>query len=410
MKLGLGLSLANRGGAGPSSPIPLAGLSLWLKPDSGLNSVDGIVTQWTDQSSSGNNFSQDIDYLVFVEADTINGYDAVLFDGGRLNGDSDIVTAKTIYAVVRTFFNFQVEAFAAILECTGGSLYSAVSDNEWGSYFNAGWSAVDTLSPNTSSIIATISNDGETFEYRRDGQSIFNGTNGGGFYSRSASYLGNDGGGGQPANVYLSELIVYDRVPTSTEIQQIEAYLNAKYAIYVPFSETGAFWQSCPAGGCNNVTTPSGWNVPADSIHTYTDNKMQFNSAGDEQTTFTHTYFFPYTADSTSPYNGNGWPGVQFQPRIGLPATPVFDGGSGSMCRITWNNMVIFEQIDGEITKNMGYYYNGNATSILQELYSGYIPYSYAQTPATIPDTYFMNFKIESVNSSLEFEIGFLWD
>jgi hypothetical protein len=211
-------------------------------------------------------------------------------------------------------------------------------------------------------------------------------------------------------NGKIAEIIMYNRAVTNTERQQVEEYLRVKYAIAVPFLETGAFWQRCAPAGCNNVTTPSGWNIEADSIHTFTNNKMQFNSAGDGATTFTHTYSFPYTADSTSPYNGNGWPAVQFQPRIGLPATPVFDGGAGSMCRITWNNMVIFEQIDGEITKNMGYYSNGNATSVLQSLYNGTIPYSYAQTPATIPDTYFMNFKIESLNSSLEFEIGFLWD
>jgi len=40
MKLGLGLSLANRGGAGGiSSPIPLSGLSLWLKADAGVSKL-----------------------------------------------------------------------------------------------------------------------------------------------------------------------------------------------------------------------------------------------------------------------------------------------------------------------------------------------------------------------------------
>jgi len=175
-----------------------------------------------------------------------------------------------------------------------------------------------------------------------------------------------------------------------------------------PYSETGAFWQRCAPAGCNNVTTPSGWNIEADSIHTFTNNKMQFNSAGDGATTFTHAYFFPYTADSTSPYNGNGWPSVQFQPRNSMPSPPVFDGGAGSMCRVTWNNMVIFEQIDGDVTINGSYYYNGTTNPQLWTFEP--LPYSYAQAPATIPDTYFMNFKIESVNSSLEFEIGFLWD
>jgi hypothetical protein len=208
----------------------------------------------------------------------------------------------------------------------------------------------------------------------------------------------------------VAEIIMYNRAVTSTERQQVEEYLGVKYAIAVTFSETGAFWQRCAPAGCNNVTTPSGWNIEADSIHTFTNNKMQFNSAGDEATTFTHTYFFPYTADSTSPYNGNGWPGVQFQPRNSMPSPPVFDGGEGSMCRITWNNMVIFEQIDGIVTTNSSYYYNSTNNPHLWDTAYEPIPYSYAQAPATIPDTYFMNFKIESVNSSLEFEIGFLWD
>lgn len=215
------------------SPEDISGLSLWLKPDvgGGLDSVDGIITEWTDQSSSSNNFLQDLDYPVYIEADTINGYDAALFDGGRLNGSSDIVTAKTIYAVVRTL-NFQPEAYAAILEATGGGLYSAIYDVEWGSYFTGERTSVNTLSPETSAIIATLSDDGETYEFRRDGSSVLSGSDGAGFYSRSASYLGNNSGGGQPANVYISEIIVYDNVPSPANIALLEGYLNTKYSIY----------------------------------------------------------------------------------------------------------------------------------------------------------------------------------
>jgi hypothetical protein len=230
-QLGLGLSLAKKGNTiAGAAAIPQDGLVLWLKPDVGLIAPSN-VTEWQDQSSSGNNFEQDVDNQVFVEYDIINGYPAVLFDSGRLLGSSNIAIAKTIYAVVRTF-NFQVESYSVILECTGGGLYSAVYDNEWGSYFSGERSSVNTLLPDTSAIIATISNDGETYEFRRDGQNVSSGTDGGGFYSRSQSYLGNDGGLGQAANVFLSEIIVYDRVPTAPEINQIEQYLNLKYDIY----------------------------------------------------------------------------------------------------------------------------------------------------------------------------------
>jgi len=214
------------------SPADITGLSLWLKPDAGLN-FNGAdqVTQWTDQSSVGNNFLQDLDYIAYREADIINGYDGVIFEGGRLNGGSDIVTGKTIYAVVRTL-GVQVESFAVILECTGGSLYSAIDDYYWGSYFDGAYFPTNSLATNTSTIIATLSDDGENYEFRRDGSSVLSDSNGGGFYSRSASYLGNNSTGEQPANVYILEIIVYNNVPSPANIALLEGYLNNKYEIY----------------------------------------------------------------------------------------------------------------------------------------------------------------------------------
>lgn len=214
----------------PFSPANITGLALWLKPDAGLNSTGGVVTQWTDQSGAGNNFSQDMDYLANVESGVINGYSAVLFEGGRLNGSSDIVTGKTIYAVVKAL-GTQPSQYAAILECTGGGLYSAILDNEWGSYFNTEIQSYNSLATNTPAIIATLSDDGEEYEFSKNGSSVLSGSNGQGFFSRSASYLGNDGSGTQPANVYISEIIVYDNVPSPANIALLETYLLTKYDI-----------------------------------------------------------------------------------------------------------------------------------------------------------------------------------
>jgi hypothetical protein len=230
-KLGLGLGLPKPIFVGGGAPvIPQDGLVLWLKPDAGLVLFGNDVLEWQDQSSAGNNFQQEEETVVAVEDNIINGYPAVLLDEGRLLGSSNIAIAKTIYAVVRTF-NFQVEAYSVILECTGGGLYSAVSGPFWGSYFSEETPATTIISPNTSTIIASLSNDGETYEFRRDSQSDITEAGGDGFYTRSQSYLGNAIGLGQAANVYLSEIIVYDRVPTTPEIQQIESYLNSKYLI-----------------------------------------------------------------------------------------------------------------------------------------------------------------------------------
>ena len=227
-QLGLGLSVAKSRKSGKST-IPSNGLSLWLKADAGVTLSGSNVTAWADQSENGNNFTQA--YSSVIKSNNIIGSNpAILFNGGSLSGN-DIVTAKTIYAVIKTLA-VSAQQYAAILEATGGSLYSAIDGTQWGSYFGGGASSGQTIPTETAAIIATLSDDGVNYELRRDGQQIVSSTEGGGFTSRSNAYLGNDSSAGQPANVYISEIIVYNRVPVTAEIQQIEAYLNAKYAIY----------------------------------------------------------------------------------------------------------------------------------------------------------------------------------
>jgi len=228
LSLGLGMQTIRKV-SGVASAIPTTGLSLWLKADVGVTLSGSNVTSWADQSTNGNNFAPA--FGTVVKSNNIIGSNpAILFDGGSLSGNN-IVTAKTIYAVIKTL-ETSAEQYAAILEVTGGSLYSAIDGTQWGSYFGSGSPSGQTISDQTAAIIATLSNDGSNYELRRDGQQIVSSAEGAGFISRSAAYLGSDSSATQPANMYISEIIVYNRVPVTAEIQQIEAYLNAKYAIY----------------------------------------------------------------------------------------------------------------------------------------------------------------------------------
>ena len=215
--------------SGVASAIPTTGLSLWLKADVGVTLSGSNVTSWADQSANGNNFTPASGTAV-KSNNIIGSNPAILFDGGSLSGN-DIVTAKTIYAVIKTLTT-SAEQYAAILEVTGGSLYSAIDGTQWGSYYGSGSSSGQTIPTETAAIIATLSDDGESYKLRRDGQEIVSSNEGNGFISRSTAYLGSDSTANQPANVFISEIIVYNRVPTGTEIQQIETYLNTKYAVY----------------------------------------------------------------------------------------------------------------------------------------------------------------------------------
>jgi hypothetical protein len=188
------------------------------------------ATSWADQSGQGNNLSASGTGPI-IDNNIINGKPALNFSAGKRMDGTDIVTAKTMYAVIKTLGS-QAMQYSVIIECTGGGLYSAILGNEWGSYFEAEKSANNVIAINTSTIIASLSDDGATYSYRRDGAQVYTNTDGDGFTSRSALYIGNDASTGQPANVYVSEVIIYDNLISLENAQNLEAYLNAKYAIY----------------------------------------------------------------------------------------------------------------------------------------------------------------------------------
>ena len=203
------------------------GVSFGSATNTTTNIYDVIATI-EDRSASANNLLRDAGYLT-LSTNIINGKPAFYFQGERFTGN-DIVTAKTIYAVIKTDGSVP-SAYAAILEATGGSLYSNVSPN-WGSYFNSSFAVNDSLSTNSSYILGTISDDGETYEFRQNGATAKSDTDGNGFYTRSALYFGSDSSDTQAAKCYVAECVIYDRAITNSEAQQLETYLNNKYAIY----------------------------------------------------------------------------------------------------------------------------------------------------------------------------------
>jgi hypothetical protein len=83
-------------------------------------------------------------------------------------------------------------------------------------------------------------------------------------------------------------------------------------------------------------------------------------------------------------------------PAIYFSEEPTFDGGSGSSCRITWNDWVIFEQVDGSTTV--------------------FRPYSYVTTVDTLHPALsagqsgIMKVVLETVNSSLSAVLRLWYD
>jgi len=95
---------------------------------------------------------------------------------------------------------------------------------------------------------------------------------------------------------------------------------------------------------------------------------------------YTDQYGFTYPTALWEPYNN----------------PPTYDGGAGSQCRITWNNVVIFEQIDGSTTVYKDYVAT-NTINTLRPCLSAH-------------QSGVMKVVIETVNSSLSAGLRFWYD
>ena len=65
----------------PQPPIPTAGLQLWLRADAGVDTLNGTVSRWHDQSGKGNDVIQTNASRQPMLAGALNGKPVVRFDG-----------------------------------------------------------------------------------------------------------------------------------------------------------------------------------------------------------------------------------------------------------------------------------------------------------------------------------------
>lgn len=188
---------------------------------------NSLVTAWADQSGNGNN-AVPVNNPIYVSS-LINSKPSIDFFTNTAYFDlvSNIDPIKTIFCVYKT--NTSPQNYQAIVEANIG-LYSAIASDQFGTYLGEeiGYSS---LTANTSYILMVESDDGINSNGYVNG-TAYSDSSGGGFVSRGYVQIGAGQNGTQPCNGYISEVIIYNRVLTTPERQQVEAYLNTKYAIY----------------------------------------------------------------------------------------------------------------------------------------------------------------------------------
>jgi len=244
-------------------PSNLSGLSLWLKSDAGVTLNGSNVIAWADQSGNGFNANGNVVNGVnptFV-SNVKNGKPILRFGNSnsatvlRTNattfGNSGEFTIFTVYQYNETDNNWAELISKRDLATAEGSQFSIsprfISSDPTTSAFGVmgsdyNWSFLyqEPASTNWSIVCGTQSITNNSQKYFVNGS----------LASESASVasinqtniaigIGNGGDGVTPLSASsggfkgdLAEVIFYNRALTTPERQQVEAYLNTKYAIY----------------------------------------------------------------------------------------------------------------------------------------------------------------------------------
>ena len=252
LSLGLGAqNIRKVGGVAPFTPASLSGLSLWLKADAGVTLSGSNVTGWADQSGNGKN-AVGSGTLPTRQLNALNGYPAIRFNN---------ISPDTSKFVISSSFNLKnSSAFVVVKQLN--------LDNEFArclsfpSFADLDYNADDGLAVDfyngepqlqiESNTINTVISDAAAdnvfaiASYKIDNSGNVNlFYNGGSEATNQNSDMASQNGvseiyiGQSPSNITsegiygdIAEIVMYSRAVTTPERQQVEAYLNTKYAIY----------------------------------------------------------------------------------------------------------------------------------------------------------------------------------
>ncbi len=215
------------------SPSSLSGLQFWVDFSdlSTITSSGGLVSQVTDKSGNGRDISQSTSSnRPAIGASTKNGMDVLTFDGSD-NLKAALWTQPqpvTMFAVVRNSENSG--ANRQIIGNTNSiSPVFYKSGNVWHLY-SASELASSVSVDNSWHYLSGVVNSGSSV-LRLDGTQIAAGNTGSNSWNNSSIAIGNspDAGNGFGWIGDIAEVFIYSRVLSTSEITQVESYLNSRW-------------------------------------------------------------------------------------------------------------------------------------------------------------------------------------
>lgn len=233
-------------------PSRLSGLRLWLSADRITGLADGDpVTTWPDLSGQSNNATQSTTAAKpLYKTAIVNGRPGILFDGvdDFLTLPAAVYNAllssdKSVFAVVKWVSVGAADGRVISGANTGSATRYAIrytTGPVWGVLYTTGAaqasitaSAGAIPSTSVSQIVETVQS-GTSLIARVNGTQIATDPANAGTETAIAAGLGaNAFGSGAFANVYICEVVVYNRALSTAEASAVRRYLGACYGVAV---------------------------------------------------------------------------------------------------------------------------------------------------------------------------------
>lgn len=214
-------------------------------------SIGTGVATWVDQSPNGYVFVPDYisrDITLSSSVAALNNLPAISFETLKDNGfvglyNNNAFATKSFF-IVYNLTSIDDFDYSIPYENTLINVYTHQPNGvrAFGSYFNDFYDSVTPSTLGSPYLRSVITEDGTSFEFFVDGAAD-GGDTGGSSVVRDSIVIGNGGSryakstpAATPINQAfqgnIAEIVAYDRVLTTPERQQVEAYLMAKYDLY----------------------------------------------------------------------------------------------------------------------------------------------------------------------------------
>jgi len=213
-------------------PSDISNLSVWFKADAGVTATGLNVTAWADQSGNGNNAVAYNNPQVIANA--LNGNPVVFFNGASQYAGFPISleqdTPRTIFIVGKyNDLDGYQQGFLSLGNDDGYIFLQGDGEDKSYFYNNSGQIPAPTtysvanyhMVTVNSGASATMSINGLAGDAEAlDVPAILSGI------------IANRQGFSEYANCNIAEIIIYNQGLSLTELDQVQKYLNYKYAIY----------------------------------------------------------------------------------------------------------------------------------------------------------------------------------